>query len=172
MLCFSIGILFWHGEPSCKTYIWCAAPSYITVSSGNPLWVTCLILLYLLHRDEGNILNNKLLLQDGGPMAHPVRPHSYIKVCRLNCSFFYSYAYTFIMLSAAYMFFISAKQMDNFYTGTSIILLLCHCLRIVLAHIMLWYWLKFFLIFDKLYLEFFTVTVIFFFENFSAFVFI
>ena len=74
-------------------------------------------------------------------MAHPVRPHSYIKVCRLNCSFFYSYAYTFIMLSAAYMFFISAKQMDNIYMGTSIIFLLCYRIRsaYIITHIMLWY---------------------------------
>ena len=101
----SIGILFWHGKPSRKTYIWCAAPSYITVSSGNTLWGKCLILLYLLHRDEGSILNNKLLLQDGGPMAHPVRPHSYIKLCRLNCSFFYSYAYLYYVICFLHVFY-------------------------------------------------------------------
>ena len=140
LLCFSIGILRWHSD-------WCAERLYMTVFSGNTLWVTCLILLSLLQGDEGSTLNNKLLLQDGGPMAHPVRPHSYIKLCRLNCSFFYRYAYTFFMLSAAHMYFIFAKQMDNFYTGKSIIFPLCYPIRSILARVMLWYWLQFFLVF-------------------------
>lgn len=62
-----------------------------------------------------------LIFQDAGPMAHPVRPHSYIKVriyksfplirLLLRPNFFQLCPQVCIYLS------LTPSQMDNFYTG-------------------------------------------------------
>ena len=89
----TIGIFIWHGKSCCEKNCWCFKTSKLSVPTGlyhvSTFWD-------FHNRACAQNVSYLIFLQDSGPMAHPVRPHSYIKVN----------SYIYILTSFLYMSFI------------------------------------------------------------------